>query len=645
MIMTVLWGSLLPLTAQEDTVHLDEVVVVSSALERTTPERGLSYVSLPATLMAARPAATVAGQLALLPGVDVRLRGAQGAQADVSLRGGSFDQTLVLLDGFPVTDPLTGHHDLALPVPPEALARLEVQKGPAAQRLGPGAFAGAVNLVTLLPQHHTFVTTLSAGSHNTLRTSLVGGIRTASFSGLAAAEHYTTDGYRPNTDVNTGKIFMRGRWHHGTTRLDMLGGWLDKAFGANAFYSPAFPGQYERYRTGLGALRLTTGRRLRYTHDLSWRRGRDRFTLFRTDPPSWYRQPNVHRSDAVSTTAGLTLEEKKGYTSLSAGYRYEGVLSNLLGEPLHRPVAVPGGDSLFYDHAAHRHIWSVAFVQRLLPGRWDLSGGLLLNKASRYGWHTYGGMTAGYTFSGHWRAFLSAQKTLRFPTFTELYYRSPVNMGDPGLRPEKAFTLSGGTGYKAAAFSAGISLFLRKGTDLIDWVRTADTLPWQATNHGEIHTRGLEISGTWDLLSSTGNEKFWLKRITFSWAWTGAGKEPSGYVSRYVLDYLRHQADLIILHRLPGKGEMGWTFSYRDRAGYYLAYPSGEKRPYDPYLLTGVRVRYPLGILSLFFDVNNLFDVNYMDFGELPAPGIWVTGGISLKVNDLKNSGNGKRWD
>lgn len=58
------------------------------------------------------PARSVNELLAYINGVDIRQRGPFGSQADVNIDGGSFEQTLILLNGAKISDPQTAHHSL-----------------------------------------------------------------------------------------------------------------------------------------------------------------------------------------------------------------------------------------------------------------------------------------------------------------------------------------------------------------------------------------------------------------------------------------------------------------------------------------------------------------------------------------------------
>ena len=94
------------------------------------------------------PAENINSLLKYISGVDVRQRGAEGIQTDISLRGGTFDQVMVLLNGINITDSQTGHHNFNLPVSLQQVERIEVLKGPASRIYGPNAFSGAINIVT-----------------------------------------------------------------------------------------------------------------------------------------------------------------------------------------------------------------------------------------------------------------------------------------------------------------------------------------------------------------------------------------------------------------------------------------------------------------------------------------------------------------
>lgn len=74
--------------------------------------------------------------------------GREGPAMTPRFRGSSGREVLLLIDGVPANDLPTGRADLKL-IPIEAVARVEVFRGPMSYRFGDGAAAGVVNVVTL----------------------------------------------------------------------------------------------------------------------------------------------------------------------------------------------------------------------------------------------------------------------------------------------------------------------------------------------------------------------------------------------------------------------------------------------------------------------------------------------------------------
>ncbi len=624
------WGM-----AQYDTLQLNEVVVTAERSPATLMNTNRLVELLPARRIEWMPVTSVHDLLGSVPGVDVRQRGPEGVQADISIRGGTFDQTLVMIDGIKINDPQTGHHNFNLPVGLSSISRIEVMKGGASRVLGPDAFSGAVNIITRLPDSSFLEGILGAGQHGWLQAGVEGGIRSGRFRNLIQLQRSNSQGYRDNTDFGITRLFYRGRYQGNHATVDMLVGWLDKGFGANGFYTPAFPDQYEHFRTGLTAVRVTTGEKIRYEQSVYWRRSYDQFKLFRHDPPAWYQGDNFHRTDVAGSEAKLMIPEEFGKTNLGAEFRQEGIRSTLLGEMTTDSVLIPGTKGRWYNHRKTRNIFSVYIEQQILMHRFSASGGFLINHTGDYGWKLYGGADFGYKLGNKWRAYGSVNQSLRYPTFTDLYYKGPVNIGNSSLKPEEALTVESGVRWFGKGLYGSAGAYLRQGKNLIDWVKEADTLKWHTMNHTAMTTLGVEASVVLNIREHTGNDQGWMEKIRLSYAYATASKESGVYLSKYVLDYLHHQLTLGVQHLLPGPVEAYWQLAFRDRAGAYTSYPSDDKTPYPPFFLANVRFTYRLKHVFLFLNVSNIFNTSYMNIGNLPMPGRWITGGISVDTRSF----------
>ncbi|HKJ42501.1 MAG TPA: TonB-dependent receptor plug domain-containing protein, partial [Sunxiuqinia sp.] len=248
----------------------------------------------------AAPVTSVQDLLEYAMGVDIRQRGANGVQADVSIRGGSFDQTLILLNGINISDPQTGHHNLNLPVSLKNIKRIEILEGPGARVYGPNAFSGAINIVTEPSQNDRATVDLTYGEHQLRDVNVSANKKYGKLDNLVAFDNRSSAGYIKNTDFDIYNFFYHGRLHTEEGRLDIQFGHTDKAFGANSFYTPKYPNQFEQTKTTFAALKFETGKKLHFSPSVYWRRNQDRFELFRHDSVTY--PFNYHLTDVLGTS-------------------------------------------------------------------------------------------------------------------------------------------------------------------------------------------------------------------------------------------------------------------------------------------------------------------------------------------------------
>ena len=163
------------LNAQEskDEIKLDQVEIISSPrIEIKSLQNSISVISISKEEIQNSTATNISELLQQIAGVDVRRRGVEGMQADLYIRGGSFDQTLLLIDGIKVEDPQTGHHTMNMTLPLEVIERIEITKGSAGRIYGQNAFTGAVNIITKKNIKNNLSVELTGGSFDQKRGSL-----------------------------------------------------------------------------------------------------------------------------------------------------------------------------------------------------------------------------------------------------------------------------------------------------------------------------------------------------------------------------------------------------------------------------------------------------------------------------------------
>jgi len=112
-------------------------------------------------------------------------------------------------------------------------------------------------------------------------------------------------------------------------------------------------------------------------------------------------------------------------------------------------------------------------------------------------------------------------------------------------------------------------------------------------------------------------------------------------MSRYILDILRHKADLIVNHNIWNYFSASWALTFQDRLGGYIKYNNGipetQETPYDPFVQLDFQVKYKHKNLLIFAEATNLLNQVNVDYGNVPQPGRWLRLGMRYDLN-LKNA-------
>lgn len=570
-----------------------------------------------------------------LPGVDVRQRGVGATQSDISIRGGSFDQVLVMMNGINITDPQTGHHNMNIPVDVTAVSRVEVLKGAASRRFGSQAFSGAVNIVTSPSQQRGVSASVSAGSFGTQSQQLSAGARLGALNSMVSFSRHTSDGYRENTDYNMLNLFSHTDWQTANAgKFDLQLAWQSKSFGANSFYTLAYPNQFEHTATGLASLKWE--KRINdfaITLQGYRRRHYDRFELFRdfVGAAAWYSDHNYHLTHVTGGMAQAEYQSVLGKLTSGIEMKHDHIYSTVLGTPIGDQVALPmnpyekNADKYFTRAAERLH--TTGFVDYTNSWRhWYFSAGTSLSHSADFGYQWHYGGDISYFFSNDLSGYVAYNTASRLPTFTDLYYQSATQRANPHLQPESSVTTELGLHYQNRDWQVRAGVFHREGKNIIDWVLFPGEAQWQSLNMTGLATSGADVS----VLRVFNNQ--WLQRISLAYAFINTDKQAEGFDSKYALDYLRHQVVLQLHHQVARKVEAGWTLMLNDRAGGFTEFGTGNIMNYDPYLLVNARVAWHPGRWTLFVDLNNLLYDDYVDFGGLPMPGTGVMAGVKIRL-------------
>lgn len=509
--------------------------------------------------LASRPARSVAGLLQAFPAVVAGQRHHDGAQADLSIRGSTFDQVQVLLDGFDMSDPQTGHHLLDLPLGTHDVDRLEVLPGHGSAQYGSGAFGGTVNVVTRRPGERAGgevgVLAGGDGTWGDWGSAVTGG---DAVSARFSAERFRTDGHgfarddgttvQGGTDADlwsaTGRVVGTGT----AGEVDAFVGFAHRAFGALDFYAP-YP-SWERTRTWAGTLKVNrrVGDRLTLEPRFCFRRHEDRFVLVRTSP-------DAYANDHVS---GRYAGELRGLVDLGGGRTLaagvEGVYEDITSTGVRDGVRGPA----LGDHLRRRLSLSAEVDGHGTPLRWQVGGRVDLRSSL----DPRASFTAAVSrdLGGPFAVRAGAGSIHRVPTFTDLHYADPANVGNPDLRPEHGWAWDAGVEATGGPWQASATWFERHETDLIDWARPAGGTVWQVLNVAEGTARGVEVAAAWR--GSGGH------RLAAGWAWLERTTSlRPGYEAKYALLVPRHNLTCSGTAVLPAGFAATVALRYVERSG------------------------------------------------------------------------------
>lgn len=568
--------------------------------------------------------------------IDIRQRGSEGIQADVSIRGCSFDQVLILLNGVNITDPQTGHYNLNLPLDLSAIERIEIVKGPGSWKYGPGAFGGAINFITKNSALPFIQAGLEGGQYAFHKEKLSGVFNTGKINHFLSGNYSACDGYYENTDFKMTNFFYQGALLLDQTSISIQSGYSDKQFGANSFYSAKYPEQFDATQTFFTSVETkTTSGKFSIEPKVYFRRNNDKFLLIR-NTPSLY--SNYHTTDVWGSNLQVNyVFNSSSITSVGFDTRSETIWSNRLGELSDKTVYSPMNDTIALNYFHSRSNFSSFIGHKQCISNLMLNLGLNFTRNSdqNFKWYIYPGFDVSYIFLKHSSISASVNKTMRMPTFTDLYYSGPVNEGNPDLLPEEAIGYEIGYQYKNDKWRLSSSLFYSKGKNLIDWVRQDLNDIWHTVNHSAINTIGAELSTVASLDKIFPNQKF-LKLLKIDYTYIHQDKPTTNLISNYSLNYLKHRFDLNFNHSIVKNVEADWLVTYQERNGRYEQFVDKVSQglvEYEPFFLCDVKFSYHVKGWSFFGMVNNLANIQYFDIGNVVQPGRWFKFGMIKKID------------
>ncbi len=563
------------------------VVVLGSPIPISEQESARSVVSLDAqrTPLAFHQ---VEDYLRTDSSVDIQQRGGGGIMADISVRGASFEQTLVLVNGLRMDDAETAHFNLDLPIPLLTIGRIDVLHGDGSTLYGSDAIGGVVDIRTAKPTNTALRLKAGGGSFGENEQAVIGSVAESNWSDILAGDRESSTGFMTDRDYRTENASNELRFNSVLGHSDLLFAGDDRAYGANQFYGPYM--SWERTKGWFAALtqQLTPNTQV----SAAYRRHSDIYLLERNEPEGYKNQHIDHgfegtvrdqRPIAKNLTLATGLEEDT-----------DQIVSTNLGQ-----------------HGRNRGA-GYAAVQWLEPGRGSLSLGAR-EEVFDGGQSVFSPMIS----ATRW---LSKTSTLhasighgfRIPTFLDLYYSDPSTLGNPNLKPESAWNFDAGVSwFPKPQLEATITAFYSRQHDTIDYTRASESDPWQASNLPGVRFTGVEASITWQPRST--------ERLTLSWTnLVGAQTALHGLQSEYIFNYPVNNA------------RIGWTQQISHQVVLDTRLGIVQRFKKSPYAVWDVSLARQLGRLRPYLQMTNLTNTGYEEIVNVRMPPRGFVGGIEV---------------
>lgn len=580
--------------------QLDSILISSSRIDLPFKENSRTITVISSTDIKNSAATNVADLLQQVAGVDIRRRGTAGSQADLYIRGGGFDQTLLLIDGIKMDDAQTGHHTMNAALPIEVIERIEIIKGPAARVFGQNAFTGAINIVTKKSLKNTVSANLETGSFNQLNGSVTVGTELDNASHIIHVGKLTSDGYRNNSDYDNSNYFLKSTFNKNAQPIELIATFFDRKFGAENFYTtnPTFNEYEETQNSLIGFTTTFNTEKFKIKPRVYWKRNQDMF-LLRRDDPSFFR--NFHITDKMGAEVNASYTSNAGVTGFGVDISKIYLRSNNLGNR-NRFMT-----NLFFEHQF-----------KLLDDKLDITPGIAVTYFSDFKFHAFPGLDLGYQINNDLKIYGNVGYTYRIPTYTDLFYNDFRTAGNADLQPEEAFAQELGIKYNTNKFSASIAIFNRDAKNLIDYLRpnTTETI-YTATNITEVNTKGFEFDTSYNFKIKDFNQTFGIGYAFLE----DDILDQNEALSRYSLNTLKHHFTTRLSTQLFKNVSQNIIYKHAQRT-------TGQSyNVWDASLIATIKQ------VEFTVTASNIFDADYIETGFTPMPPSNLLVGLRYNFN------------
>jgi vitamin B12 transporter len=558
------------------------------------------------------PVATFAMPVSVLkfdPRVDVQERNFAESQADISIRGGIFENTGFRVGAVSLFDPQTGHYFAEIPIAPAMLGSPEILTGADLAMASTNATAGSV--VYGWRQIRTAgEASIGTGQFGLTQAEFYQGyVLPQKFAGqIVAADvawaHSDSNGAVPYGDHVFNRVDARFQLANANSQTDLFAGYQAKFFGWPNLYTPFNSDESEDLQTVLIALnhRREFGGGDFAEFGAYYRRNKDDYAFNRFAPV-----PLIHPFKHTTWVRGAAASARTTFDEISVNLRAE-----VLGDELE-------STSLLYGHF---HTRTIAKFSAVPERAWRMSDGatLRLKAGATYDDTNRSGGTISPVFevareqqsSPLSRLYFTYSEATQVPTYTALNSKATAGLfrGNPDLGRETSHNVEVGVNSAWAGWTGQAAVFYRRDDDLVDWTyrrgvtaRTANAVK-TGTTGAEIvaHHAGKIV----DLV-------FGYTYLTKNYDYRGATVD----ASFYALNYARQRWTAAVTARLSREFELHMDNEYRIQATNLLRTVGGN----EPWI-SSLGLTYRPAVWSraaITVQADNLWNSAYQEVPAVPA--------------------------
>ncbi len=616
----------------QSTVDLNPITIIATRNPQKATETGRSITVLEGKIFNQLPVNSIDELLKYVPGVEVQSRGPMGTQSDIILRGGTFQQVLILLDGIKINDPITGHFSSYIPVAPYEIERIEILRGSAAAVYGAEAVGGVISIITKTfdkykteKSNHESISA-SLGQYRLINGNMGWHITGPKFNASLGILSNNTPGQLLRGD-NRG--YLHNNTFSGSIAIALKNNWqisLRSSYDSRNFAAQNY---YTTFKSDTAIEKVTT----------FWNQAqlKQQTKKFSQQVDVLYKNTSDHYLFNSVSTAN---DNKSNFFLLQ--YLYAQKINDRFnmsaGAQLDRR-AITSNDrgNHFANHAAVFAM--VAYTNKHLK----ISPALRVDRDANYGTAILPQLNTSYQLKNITFR-INAGRSIRSGDFTERYnnYNKTIvaggSIGNPNLSTENAWSYEAGADFILSNnFKASVTGFYRDQNNVIDYVRTAysemprkvNLLPTGiyalAKNIKKVKTSGVEMELVYQKIFTLQQSLYMTAGITLL-----NSSSSDAVPSFYIISHAKTLVQSTILYKYK-KLNTAINLLYKDRdPKNAIAINAAITKNY---FLLNSKIGYNVNKkVKLFISCNNITNIQYSDLLGSLMPGRWLSGGINVNL-------------